>query len=298
MNDLPLTVLQFKNYLENKNRSQNTIINYISDIMLFFKWLQEKHNTEDFKKVDAKISFQYENYLTAIKKSPASRARKISSLKSYFDFLKSKKIISENPMEEMATPKLGKKLPKFLTEEECEKLLSVIDGKYKERDYAIITVFLTCGIRLSELTGITLDSIKNDNLTVFGKGAKERNIPLIPMCIEAINDYLKVRPKTQSNSLFLSHEKTGISNQMVSVIVKKYLKKIGKGNLSCHKLRHSCFSILYANGVDLIEIANIAGHESIATSQIYVHVNNEKIRSAVNKNPLANIKNKRRKKYE
>jgi len=272
----------FIKYLENKNRSHNTIKNYITDIKVFYRWTNENN----IMGITQGTISEYETYITSCNKSPATRARILSSLKSYFTFLKSKDLIKENPTLDMSTPKINKRLPKILTELECRKLIECVDGKNKERDKAILVIFLTCGIRLSELVGINLNSIQENSLNVIGKGNKERNIPMIEMCVKSINEYLAVRKESEEIGMFLNDNGNRIKDKTVGLLVKKYLEKIGRGDLSTHKIRHSCFSMLYANGVNIMEIASIAGHESIATTQIYVHINNKKIIEAVNKNPL------------
>ena len=205
----------------------------------------------------------------------------------------------------METPKLNKRLPKYLTLEDSQKLLDVAaneEDENKERNFAIITLFLNCGMRLSELVGINISDVKFDDckLTVIGKGNKERSIYLNKACISAIKEYLSVRPadakhdsKNSEKALFLSRKKQRISNRMVEVIVNKELARAGLDTTkySVHKLRHTAATLMYKYGqVDIRALQELLGHESISTTEIYTHVDNEQVRSAVESNPLADYK--------
>lgn len=212
------------------------------------------------------------------------------------------KIINENPAIGIKTPKLEKRMPKYLSLDDSKKLLSVTlddNDENKERDYAIITLFLNCGLRLSELVGINISNIDfgEYRLTVIGKGNKERTIYLNEACIEAIQEYIKVRPKEgvkkdskgSDKALFLSKRNERISNRTVQYIVKRELQKAGldTSKYSPHKLRHTAATLMYQYGhVDIRALQELLGHESIATTEIYTHVSNEQVRSAVESNPL------------
>lgn len=215
-------------------------------------------------------------------------------------------MIDSNPAQNLETPKLDKRLPKYLSLDDSKKLLTVTvndeSDENKERDYAIITLFLNCGLRLSELIGINLQDINFDDykLTVIGKGNKERTIYLNKACINAIKDYIKVRPtegvkndsKASNKALFLSKRRERISNRTVQYIVEKELRKAGldTSKYSTHKLRHTAATLMYQYGnVDIRALQELLGHESISTTEIYTHVNNEQVRNAIEKNPLSNI---------
>ena len=207
----------------------------------------------------------------------------------------------------LETPKLNKRLPRYLSLEDSEKLLynsyKDDDNKNKERDYAIITLFLNCGLRLSELVGINIADIKFDDqkMNVIGKGNKERTIYLNKSCIDAINSYLNVRPKegvkkdskNSDKALFLSSYKQRISKRTVENIVSRELLKAGLDTTkySTHKLRHTAATLMYKYGeVDIRALQELLGHQSISTTEIYTHVDNEQVRSAVENNPLSNFK--------
>ena len=203
----------------------------------------------------------------------------------------------------METPKLDKRIPKYLTLDDTKNLLEAVndmDDRNKERDYAIITLFLNCGMRLSELVGINIKDINfNDQkLNVIGKGNKERTIYLNSACMNAVNKYLAVRPHDNvkydsKDALFLSERRERISNRTVQYIVKQELKRAGldTNKYSVHKLRHTAATLMYKYGnVDIRALQELLGHESISTTEIYTHVDNSQIRNAVESNPLANIK--------
>ena len=203
-----------------------------------------------------------------------------------------------NPAINLDTPKLKKRLPKFLTLDESLQLLKVIDGSFRERDIAIFVLFLNCGLRLSELVGINLNDINfaKRTLRIIGKGNKERIVYLNDLCIESINAYLQVRPTdielNDKNALFISNKKRRISNRMVELLAKKYFKLAGidEQRYSPHKLRHTAATIMYKEGnVDIKTLQEILGHVSISTTQIYTHINNQDLKVAADNNPFNKI---------
>ena len=313
----------FLDYLDSAlDKSQNTIKEYNYDLVTFFKYLKlDNLNTNtnstsndnskeiiinditinDLKKITLEDLYTYTTYLKNIKKNTAAtRARKVASLKSFFNYLCiNQKLLDINPAQNLETPKIGKRLPKYLTLEESRQLLNnveKIDSRNELRDYAIITLFLNCGMRLSELTGININDIdfENNKLNVIGKGNKERTIYLNKACVDAINKYISDRSKSKAenkkeNPLFLSERKTRISQRTVQDIVKKYLTATGLSKYSTHKLRHTAATLMYKYGnVDIRALQQLLGHESISTTEIYTHVDNEIIRNAVEANPLSN----------
>ena len=265
-------------------------------------------------KVDINDIYSFMTYLKDdCNNTATSRARKSASIKGFFKYLYSKaKVIDNDPAKELENPKIGKRLPKYLTLNESQELLEKTKNgeKYKKpnkdlsdiqkiltaRDYAMITLFLNCGMRLSELVSIDINHIKFDEavLTVIGKGNKERAVYLNKACLNALDEYIEVRPEIKSspdkNALFLSERKKRISNRMVQTVIKDYLKSCGLGNYSTHKLRHTAATLMYQNGVDVRALQEILGHENIGTTEIYTHVDNYQIRQAVENNPLANYK--------
>ena len=314
MNELPIILKDFLNYMETiKGKSKNTIKEYFYDLRLFFRYLKVYRDLTDesnFNKIDiSDITIDYikdvtlsdlYSYMSFLSRerdnSASSRARKVASIRSFFNYVTNKaKLLDYNPASELESPKILKRLPKYLNVEESKKLLSSINGENRERDYAIITLFLNCGLRLSELVGINLNNIKNDSLTVVGKGGKERTVYLNNACIRAIEAYKRVRPVEgvkDRNALFLSQRKQRISNKTVQHIVKKYIKNAGLDpeRYSTHKLRHTAATLMYKHGnVDIRALQEILGHESISTTEIYTHVDSQQLRNAADSNPLAEI---------
>jgi len=300
------------------NKSPNSIKEYNYDINNFLRYIKLEFkltDEKDFKNIKVndmtidtikKIKLEdihgYISYMARVlKSSPATRARKISSLRIFFKYLATKaKLIDVNPAQDLETPKLGKRIPKYLSLEESQKLLDTTqneDNRNSIRDYAIITLFLNCGMRLSELVNININDIdfSESKMSVIGKGNKERTIYLNKACMKVINDYLSIRPHDRvkfdsRDALFLSERKERISNRSVQDIVKKELKKAGldTNKYSVHKLRHTAATLMYQYGnVDIRALQELLGHESISTTEIYTHVNNERIRDAVENNPLS-----------
>lgn len=302
------------------NKSPNSIKEYNYDLSMFLKYMKihfKLTNETDFSKISIndftidtlkQITLEdihsFVSFLAVHNKSKAAtRARKISTIRIFFKYLATKaKIIDINPAQNLETPKQDKRMPKYLTLEDSQKLLDVTmkeDNRNKERDYAIITLFLNCGMRLSELVGINIKDIHFDDfkMTVIGKGNKERTIYLNKACMNAINQYLAVRPKEgvdykSKDALFLSERRERISRRTVQYIVERELKKaeLDTSKYSTHKLRHTAATLMYQYGeVDIRALQELLGHASISTTEIYTHVANEQVRNAVEKNPLANM---------
>lgn len=302
------------------NKSPNSIKEYNYDLINFLKFMK-KHlkltsendfekifindlTIDDVRKITLEDIHYYISYMaTELRSSPATRARKISSIRVFFNYLTRKmKVLENNPAQYLETPKIGKRIPKYLSLDESKKLLETVqndDNRNKERDFAIITLFLNCGMRLSELVNININDINFSDckLNVIGKGNKERTIYLNKACIKAINEYLPIRPKNvvktdSRDALFLSERRERISNRTVQTVVKRELLKAGLdiNKYSVHKLRHTAATLMYQYGdVDIRALQELLGHESISTTEIYTHVDNSQVRDAVENNPLANL---------
>lgn len=296
------------------NKSPNTIKEYNYDLATFLKYLKiyfKMTSEKDFEKIkinditiDTMKKVKLDDihaFLAYLKNergaSAATRARKVSSIRVFFQYLTQKTGLLEiNPAQNLENPKIEKRTPKYLSLEESKHLLKQTseETRNKERDFAIITLFLNCGMRLSELVGINKSDINFDEekMTVIGKGNKERTIYLNVACINAIKEYLSVRPnditqKESEDALFLSERKERISNRTVQYVVKQELRKAGLSKYSTHKLRHTAATLMYQSGVDIRALQELLGHESISTTEIYTHVANEQVREAVIKNPLS-----------
>lgn len=230
-----------------------------------------------------------------------TRARKTVCLRMFFKYLTTKAgLLTVNPAEQLELPKARKSLPKYLTLEQSVALLESVDkaSPNYQRDYCILTLFLNCGLRLAELCGLNLSDIRSDGtMRVVGKGNKERTVYLNDACVQAIADYLKVRPQdglkgADRNALFISRLGKRLGRRGVQEMVSRQLAKIGLDaeGYSVHKLRHTAATLMYQHGeVDVRVLKEILGHESLSTTQIYTHVSNEQARAAAAANPLANI---------
>jgi site-specific recombinase XerD len=314
---LPYIVKDFLVYMDViKNKSKLTIEEYSSDLRLFLKFLKMYKglvpSSIDFNDIDItdigdafikeitlNDAYAFLSYCKNERDNhEAARARKVSSIRAFFKYLTmQKQILDENPMQVLDSPKLKKALPKYLTLEECLKLLKNIDGKNKERDYCIFVFFLNCGLRLSELVGLNYNDIRdNHTMKVTGKGNKERTIYLNDACMEAYAHYMAVRPvdgipSSDRAALFLSNRNKRISPKTVQHIVYTYLEKCGLEGYSVHKLRHTAATLMYQHGnVDVLVLKDILGHENLGTTEIYTHLVDEQLKQASEANPLASVK--------
>lgn len=322
-----------------KNRSELTVLNYYTDLRTFFRFYKIKTGRassapEDFQKID--ISDITESDIKSVDlmlaqefliftktekdNHPKARYRKGVALRQFFKYLTNNKGIFEvNPLANLELPVPKAALPKYLTLDESVAMLQNINTPDQKRDYCIITFFLNCGIRLSELVGINIHDVRCSRdgsgkevwtLKVLGKGNKERIIYLNDACIHAYNDYLNLsetdnqkrsdagnRDMTaKTDALFLSRRNTRISNRRVQQIVEECLKSSGLDNrgLSVHKLRHTAATLMYQNGVDVRVLKEVLGHENLNTTQIYTHISNDQMKDAMNMNPLSDLTNSKK----
>jgi len=287
-----------------KGRSQSTIKEYRTDLLMFFEYVMNSRNitlpNNDFSEVTLefiKTVSVNEMYAfiahcqTKLKSSAGTRARKIIAIRQFWKYLKTKAhLIDNNIAEELETPKLPKRIPKYLTLEDSVRLL--IQCEKSPRDHCIITIFLNCALRLSELASLDIDQVDNDVLSVIGKGNKERKIYLTPAAKKSINIWFQVRNSLDvpTKALFVSRNKQRLTTKAIQNIVKKYVIASGLDpqTISTHKLRHTAATLMYKYGrVDIRSLQQILGHESVATTEIYTHIDDHQLQSAVNSNPLA-----------
>ncbi len=315
ISEAPQPIKDFLMYMQNiLGRSPLTINEYYSDLRTFFRYIikQKGRVNDDVPMEDISISCVDIDFVRSIssddildffnyciderENKPASRARKTTVLRHFFKHLKERRfLIEKNPMDIIVSPKRKKALPKYLTLQQSQKLLDVVDGKYKIRDECILTLFLNCGLRLSELVGININDINDERiLKVCGKGNKEREIYLNDACMEAIEAYKKVRPTEgvkDKKALFISRNHNRISNKTVQYLVYKYLNAIGLEGYSVHKLRHTAATLMYQEGgVDIRVLQDILGHENLGTTQIYTHISHKQSVEAMQSNPLGKSK--------
>lgn len=320
----PPPVREFATYkLGIQGCSKKTVEEYLLDLRMFTKFMYAYRNQlsvsdgafletdisgigyEFYSSVTPMDIYQYIYYLQDVRgDGVASRSRKLSAVRSFYKCMTLKfHRFENNPAVAIENPKKKPSLPKHLTLEESIGLLNTVrsdlQNPNRERDYAILVLFLNCGMRLSELAGISMNDIDADfrSLRVIGKGSKERIVYLNDSCRDALNMYLPkrgtmLREGRPENALFLSRTGNRISIKTIQHLVKKHLAEAGLGNrnLSTHKLRHTAATLMYQTGeVDIRVLKEILGHEQLNTTQIYTHVSNAGMEQAINKNPLAGI---------
>ena len=304
-----------------KGRSPRTVDGYYIDLRSFIRFLMIKNSvvssdldyseikidSADFSLIKNATRQDAMEFLSEFQRNhdnqAKARSRKVSAIRSFYKYLtvSAGKLI-ENPMLNLETPSLKKALPKFLTLEQALELLTHVETNFTERDYCIITLFLNCGMRLSELCGINISDIHDNRLKLLGKGNKERIVYLNNSCLTAIDNYLAVLnsgekiKRVDKNALFLNNRGQRIGPRRVEQIVEECLQKAGLGGMgiSPHKLRHTAATLLYQDaGVDIRVLKELLGHESLSTTEIYTHVSNRQIEDASNKSPLKNVRQKK-----
>ena len=322
--DCPQILKDFLSYHETiKGQSAKTIQEYYLDLRMFLRFMvlvkrempyDTDLNTIEIKDVDLAFIetisvsdiFDFLSYL-ANDRIPdqrehadpgigsAARARKLSSIKSFYKYLTHSKQLDVNPVQDMEFPKIRKSLPRYLTLEQCTSLLKAVDGPNAKRDYAILMLFLNCGIRRAELVGLNLTDVYEDRIRVVVKGSKERIVYMGAACKAAIDAYLPERNKmvlTDNRALFGSRDKNRISVTAVHRLVKKHLLAAGldASQFSAHKLRHTAATLMLSHGVDVKTVQEVLGHENLNTTQIYTHIESTELKIAAEANPLSKIK--------
>ena len=323
--DCPQVLRDFLIYHETiKGQSPGTINEYYLDLRMFLRFMKLIRNDMpihtrlddiNIKDIDLQFIgsittsdiFDFLSYLAKDRVpnpdspapdygiSPASRARKLSSLKSFYKYLTVRtKQLTENPVADLEYPKLRKSLPKYLTLEQSARLLQAVSGQNQARDYAILMLFLNCGIRRSELVGLNLTDVYEDRIRVVGKGNKERIVYFGAACRKAIDTYLSERNKkvlSDNRALFGSRDGNRISVTAVHRLVKKAFLKAGLDatQFSVHKLRHTAATMMLSGGVDVKTVQEVLGHENLNTTQIYTHIENTELKIAAEANPLSKL---------
>ncbi len=323
--DCPQVLRDFLTYHENiKGQSPKTISEYYLDLRMFLRFIKlmrsdmpVRTNIEDIpirdidldfiRQITTSDIFDFLSYLANDRTSnpeaaspeygitPASRARKLSAIKSFYKYLTIRtKQIAENPVADLEYPKLRKSLPRYLTLDQSAALLQAVSGPNEKRDYAILMIFLNCGIRRSELVGLNISDVYEDRLRVVGKGNKERFVYFGTSCRKAIDAYLPERNKkvlSDNKALFGSRDNNRISVTAVHRLVKKYLLAAGldADNFSAHKLRHTAATMMLSGGVDVKTVQEVLGHENLNTTQIYTHIESTELKVAAEANPLSKL---------
>lgn len=322
----PPILRDFLTYHETiQGHSRKTVDEYYLDLRTFFRYIKiEKHlapRTMEFDEIsidDVDLTlirsvtltdiYAYLSFLSRDRKrnrssaassyglQASTRARKVAAIRSFYKYLVNKaKLLEENPIQELDSPRQRQSLPRYLTLDECIQLLESIEGVNSERDFCIITLFLNCGIRISELVGLNLSDIREDRLRVLGKGNKERVIFLNAACQDALQDWMAVRSQqaaSDPNALFLTRTHSRITTAGVHYMLKKRFQAAGLDSekYSAHKLRHTAATLMLQSGVDVRTLQEVLGHEHLNTTQIYTHVDNDALRLAAQSNPLGRRK--------
>ena len=323
--DCPQILRDFLVYHETiKGQSPRTIEEYYLDLRMFLRFIKlmrsdmpihTRLDEIDIKNIDIQFIsqittsdiFDFLSYLSNDRTpnpdspapdfgiSPAARARKLSALKSFYKYLTVRtKQLSENPVADLEYPKLRKSLPKYLTLEQSSKLLQAVSGQNQKRDYAILMLFLNCGIRRSELVGLNITDVYEDRIRVVGKGNKERFVYFGTACRKAIDAYMPIRNKqvlTDNRALFGSRNGNRVSVDAVHALVKKAFLKAGLDatQFSAHKLRHTAATMMLSGGVDVKTVQEVLGHENLNTTQIYTHIENTELKIAAEANPISKL---------
>lgn len=323
--DCPQILRDFLAYHETiKGQSPRTISEYYLDLRMFFRFIKLMRNDmpihtqlDDIPIKDIDINFirdittseifDFLSYLShdriafqnsyAQKNgiSPSARSRKLSAIKSFYKYLTVRtKQLDENPVADLEYPKLRKSLPRYLTLDQSAALLKAVSGPNEKRDYAIIMLFLNCGIRRSELVGLNLTDVYEDRIRVVGKGNKERFVYFGSSCRKAIDAYLPERNKkflSDNRALFGSRDNNRISVSAVHRMIKKYLLLAGldPDQFSVHKLRHTAATMMLSGGVDVKTVQEVLGHENLNTTQIYTHIESTELKLAAEANPLSKL---------
>ena len=332
--EAPAILRDFLTYHETiQGHSRKTVDEYFLDLRTFFRYIKiikgrapraaeldeisiNDVDLELVRSVTLTDVYSYMSYLSRdrVKHANAAtpeygltasaRARKIASIRSFYKYLTNKaKLLSENPMQDLDSPRTKKSLPRYLDLGQSIQLLESVDGANKERDYCILSLFLNCGLRISELVGLDLTDVREDHLRVLGKGGKERIVYLNDACQGAIADWLAVRSQgagADKHALFITRRHTRMTKDAVHYMIKKRLLAAGldASQYSSHKLRHTAATLMLQNGVDVRTLQEVLGHEHLNTTQIYTHVDNENLRGAAKANPLAKVHKKGKKASE
>lgn len=327
LKNCPKLLRDFLFYMETiRGRSVKTVEAYYTDLHTFFCFMKtykgfcdSNLSTKDMDISDIDLEFiksitlsdvyEYLNYTMSERENNAkTRARKVSSLRSFYKYLTTKaNVLEENPIQELEIPALKKSLPKYLSLEQSLELLSHVDSSSPKRDYCMITLFLNCGIRLSELVGLNLSSVHfaAKTMTVLGKGNKERLLYLNNACIRSLEEYLKERSQIKSikdkNALFLSSRGTRITARRVQQIIQRSLEQAGLAGqgFSTHKLRHTAATLLYQQGgVDIRVLQQMLGHVNLGSTEIYTHTSSQQLKEAAESSPLKDVRPSRTKEKE
>ena len=316
--DIPDIVMDFLQYHSTvRGHSDRTVQAYYMDLKILFRYLKRIRRLvpkdvpfDEIDITDIDLDFiqsvrieelyRYQSYSpvyngSSRSLSAASRCRRTSTVKSFYSYLTSKRhLMDKNIALELDMPKRQNALPKYLEESECERLLSVCNDKFGTRDYAILMLFMSCGLRISELVNLNLTDVYDDHVRVLGKGNKERIVFFAQGCREALDDYLAermimpdVKPDAR-DALFISQKNSRFGARGIQQMLEKKLiqANLDASRFSPHKLRHTAATLMLKNGVDTRALQEVLGHSNLNTTQIYTHLDNTALHEAAMANPI------------
>ncbi len=314
----PPVLQEFLNYHESiLSHSAKTVDEYFFDLRAFFRYLKQRRDPalrdvpfQEISILDVDLDFVAETQLSEIygfltflsggaasgKAESSTRARKCAAIRSFFSYLSvHARQLDHDPTQALNNPKLRKTLPRYLSLSESLRLLESVSGPNEVRDFCILTLFLNCGMRVGELVGLNVQDIRDDTVRVLGKGNKERQLYLNKACLDALGQYLAVRPEPKDeprhrDALFVSRNRTRLTTRSVENLVRKAVLTAGLDpKYSPHKLRHTAATLMLNNGVDIRTLQDLLGHENLGTTQIYTHISDANMKQAVDANPLAHV---------
>ncbi len=305
-----------------KGRSKLTVEGYYIDLRTYLRFLHLQKGLvprdtplEEIDISDSSVElvgsaslsdvYEFLNYVFSEKSNNANtRARKVSAIRGLYKYLTNNvRLLQTNPVENLELPATKKALPAYLNLEQCYELLGALDpaDPHYRRDYCMVILFLNCGMRLSEMSGLNVASFRDNTLRVLGKGNKERILYLNEACMDALRDYLEERKEytkiVDQDALFLNRQGRRLGQRRIQQIITELLQKAGLSNMgfSTHKLRHTAATMMYQYGnVDVKVLQEILGHEHLNTTEIYTHVADVQKEDAMASNPLANYHRKKK----
>ena len=321
--DIPDDVVDYLHYLDFvKLRSPRTVNGYYLDLRGFFRYMMQRWQrmaddtppeeidltgitTADIRTITKHDIFDFLDHARSADNGPKARARKLSALKGFFNYMCTQvNRLPANPTENISLGSPARALPKYLTRDEAVTLLSNIQSDFYERDYCILTLFLNCGMRLAELVTIDMGDFRDDTIRIVGKGSKERLVPITDSAITELQAWfkdrslLKIKPG-EEDYVFLNRRGHHLTRTMILIMVKKQALMAGiMKTISPHTLRHSFATALLRGGADLRVIQELLGHADIGTTEIYTHLDDESLRQEILLHHPRNRQNNTRKTEE
>lgn len=272
--------------------SDNSVEAYMHDIELLMQYLESINHSKSLKDINQENIENFLAYLYDLGLSANSQARILSGIKKFYAYLLQEKLVNENPTLLISSPSIGRHIPDVLSYEEICSLIDSIDLSlpFGHRNKAIIEIMYGCGLRVSEVTSLKISNIyvEDEFIRIFGKGDKERLIPISQSIIKTLNLYIDGERKFQNinpkhtDTLFINRRGSGLSRQMVFLIIKDLAEKAGiKKNIGPHTIRHSFATHLLEGGADLRAVQQMLGHSSISTTEIYTHISDQYLREVI-----------------